>query len=85
MADPAPHSLSFTRAIVIRTILVIAERNSGVRLEARFAFAAEHPDHYAYERDDKEDRSSKPRSLTSLSSGSTIAEVEPAVVQIRRR
>ena len=42
------------------TTLVIAERNSGVRLEARFAFAAEHPDHYAYERDDKDKKVDRP-------------------------
>jgi hypothetical protein len=34
--------------------LVIFERNSGVRLEARFALAAEYPDHDAYERSDKD-------------------------------
>src|SRR6516162_8455607 len=59
-ADPAPHSESFRCAIVILTTLAIAERNSGVRLEARFAFAAEHPDHYAYERDDKDKKVDRP-------------------------
>jgi hypothetical protein len=33
---------------------VIVERNTGVRLEARFALAAVHPDHDAYERGDKD-------------------------------
>jgi hypothetical protein len=33
---------------------VIVERNSGIRLEARFAPAAEHPDHDAYERSDED-------------------------------
>jgi hypothetical protein len=60
MADLAPRSESSTCAIVILTTLVIAERNSGVRLEARFAFAAEHPDHYAYERDDKNKKVDRP-------------------------
>jgi hypothetical protein len=46
--DPAPRSKSSTCAVVVLTTLVITERNSGVRLEARFALPAEHPDHYAY-------------------------------------
>ena len=49
-ADLAPRSKSSTFAIA----LVIVERNPGVRLEARFALAAEHPDHDAYERNDKD-------------------------------
>jgi hypothetical protein len=36
------------------TALVIIERNPGVCLEARFALAAEHPDHDPHERNDKD-------------------------------
>lgn len=35
---------------------VLVERNSGVRLEARFALAAEHPDHDAYECSDEDEK-----------------------------
>jgi hypothetical protein len=52
MANLPPRSRSPTFATV-RTTLVIVERNPGVRLEARFALAAEHPDHDADERGDK--------------------------------
>jgi hypothetical protein len=51
-ANLPPRSKSPTFATV-RTTLVIVERNPGVRLEARFALAAEHPDHDADERSDK--------------------------------
>jgi hypothetical protein len=47
------HSKSGTSGIV-RIALVGVERNSGVRLEARFALAAEYPHHDAYERSDKD-------------------------------
>ena len=43
-----------------RIILVMVERNPRVRLEARLALAAEHPDHYAYERDDKDKKVDRP-------------------------
>ena len=38
----------------VRITLVSVERNPGVRLEARFALTAEHPDHDAHERSDKD-------------------------------
>jgi len=60
MTELAPRSNSSTCAIVILTTLVIAERNSGARLEARFALAAEYPDHYAYERGDKDKKEDRP-------------------------
>jgi hypothetical protein len=54
MANLPPRSQSPALAIVVRTIPVMVQRNPGVRLEARFALAAEHPDHDAYERNDKD-------------------------------
>jgi hypothetical protein len=52
MANLPPRSKSATFAIVWAA-LVIVERNPGVRLEARFALAAEYPDYDADERGDK--------------------------------
>jgi len=47
-------------------ILVIVERNPGVRLKARFALAAKHPDHDAYERGDKDKKIDCPSHGTYL-------------------
>jgi hypothetical protein len=47
-------------------ILVIVERNPGVRLKARFALAAKHPDHDAYERSDKDKKIDCPSHGTCL-------------------
>src|SRR5262249_4011205 len=49
------HSESLASGIV-RIPLVRVERNPGVRFEARFALAAEHPYHDAYERSDKDEK-----------------------------
>src|SRR5262245_43718529 len=48
-----PRSKSLTFAIATLTISVLVERNPGSRLEARLALAAEHPDHDAGERRNK--------------------------------
>jgi hypothetical protein len=46
--------------------LIIVERDSCVRLEARLALAAEHPDHDAYERGDKDNKVDCPSHVTHL-------------------
>ena len=63
MADLAPGSKSPGSVLIT---FAIVERNPGVRLEARFALAAEHPDHDAYERSDKDKKVDCPNHVAHL-------------------
>ena len=50
----------------------MVEGNSGVRFEARLALAAEHPDHDAYERGDKDKKIDCPNHVTHLIHGTRV-------------